>query len=202
MLVAVVYTLGFGAYLFTDDAAVTEADGAVTFASDMDDLIFADEQFEPSHDGELVLKKVKKNNAIGGGGKKKKKGAKELGAFGGFILGCLLIWFALPLVWMNERKNIKVWNVIVKGRAECCNDIDIDAPDANNEKKLVHARGIVTTSIPITDSVFALGHENACRLRRVVEVYQWVEESYEKESDGESETKYRHKKEWLQHKVD
>ena len=34
--------------------------------------------------------------------------------FGEFVLGVILICFALPLVWMNERKQVKIYQTIVR----------------------------------------------------------------------------------------
>jgi hypothetical protein len=34
---------------------------------------------------------------------------------GEFITGWILIWLALPMVWMNERKNVKIFKTIVAG---------------------------------------------------------------------------------------
>lgn len=39
-------------------------------------------------------------------GKKTKKG--KGGPFGEFMSGCVMICFAIPMVWMNERKQVKI----------------------------------------------------------------------------------------------
>ena len=35
---------------------------------------------------------------------------------GGFIVGIILIWIGIPLVWMNERRDAKTYKVIQKAR--------------------------------------------------------------------------------------
>lgn len=71
---------------------------------------------------------------------KEKKGWGFSEALGGIIL----IWLAIPMVWMNERKDVKMYNVIVKGR-EAVVKIDCDAPEEGNEYALVHVQGETST---------------------------------------------------------
>jgi len=49
---------------------------------------------------------------------------------------------------------VKVWNTIVKGREDAVQDINIDEPMEDNNQKLVHVRGITSTSIGIVDPIF------------------------------------------------
>ena len=51
-------------------------------------------------------------------GKSATKKTKGGGIFGEFILGLILIGFALPMVWMNERKQVKIYKVLDKGREQ------------------------------------------------------------------------------------
>ena len=36
--------------------------------------------------------------------------------FGEFLLGCFLIGFALPMIWMNERKQVKIYKTIEQAK--------------------------------------------------------------------------------------
>jgi hypothetical protein len=44
------------------------------------------------------------------------KGQKKGMGFGEALLGIILIWCAIPMIWMNERKDVKMHKVITKGR--------------------------------------------------------------------------------------
>ena len=36
-----------------------------------------------------------------------------------FLLGILLITAAFPLVWMNERRQVRIWKLISKAEEDC-----------------------------------------------------------------------------------
>lgn len=94
---------------------------------------------------------------------------KDGGFFGEFILGIILICLALPMVWMNERKQVKVYNTIQKARG-AVRDIDIEAPMEDDNYKLVHAVGLVKTDKPCIDERFNVVKEDTVKIKRTVEV--------------------------------
>ena len=67
-------------------------------------------------------------------GSKKKEGW----GFAEAGFGVVLIFIALPMIWMNERKDVKIYKVITKGRENVV-EIDPYNPEDENEYKLVHA---------------------------------------------------------------
>ena len=67
----------------------------------------------------------------GGGGKGKSEG-------GGFFVGCFLIGIALPLIWMNERRDVKTFQVIQKAR-KAVRRADAQQPIEAHNLFLVHA---------------------------------------------------------------
>lgn len=99
-------------------------------------------------------------------GKSKGKG----GPFGEFILGCFLIGFALPMVWMNERRDVKTYKVIAKGK-EVAQEIDCNEPSDSNNHALVRASGRASTQIEVTDPSFGYVRADTVKIRRSIEVY-------------------------------
>lgn len=127
---------------------------------------------------------------------------KDDSVFGGFMAGVVLISFSLPIVWMNERKQVKIAQTIIKAKKCVKKDISVEDPNEENNFELVHARGLVSTSAPLVDSVFALEHENAIKIERLVEVYQWRETEHRRKiNSDEEEITYRHHKEWSSTKI-
>ena len=64
--------------------------------------------------------------------------------FAQFIFGVILIWLALPMVWMNERKQVKMFKIVQKGRENFV-EVQIDDVKDDNNYKLVHGSGRCTT---------------------------------------------------------
>jgi len=53
----------------------------------------------------LLKPKTAKAGKVGKASKGKKS---KKSVFGEFISGCVMICFAIPMVWMNERKQVKI----------------------------------------------------------------------------------------------
>ena len=64
--------------------------------------------------------------------------------------------------------------------------------------ELVHADGEVSTDKPAIDERFNVVKENTVKIRRTVQVLQWVENSEQRENQ---EPRYFYEKEWLEHIV-
>ena len=69
-------------------------------------------------------------------------------SFGMFILGCFLIGLALPMVWMNERKQVKIFKLIEKARKSAIPDAPSGEVSQNDNFKLVHTSATTTTQEP------------------------------------------------------
>ena len=67
---------------------------------------------------------------------------------GEFIVGLFLIGFALPMVWMNERKQVKIFKVIEKARKACIPNVPSKEVSQNDNFKLVHTSGHTSTHGP------------------------------------------------------
>lgn len=69
---------------------------------------------------------------------------------GEFFVGLIFIWLALPMVWMNERKNVKIYQVIQAGQ-EAVIPADANKPEQDNKYALVHMQGRTITHEPVGD---------------------------------------------------
>jgi hypothetical protein len=127
-------------------------------------------------------------------GKKGKSGKSKHTKKGGnntfaiWLSGVCMICFAYPMVWMNERKLVKIYKVIASGRENCV-EANAEEPSEENNFKLVHAKGMLSTEKTVDDEQFGLQKEGLIKLRREVEVYQWVERTEEYQSDDETKSR-------------
>ena len=86
---------------------------------------------------------------------KKEKVSEGSSVFAEFFAGIVMIAFALPMIWMNERKQVKMDKINGLGR-EAATTINIDEPKEEELYALAHCSGVVSTSIPVVDSTFGL----------------------------------------------
>lgn len=134
-------------------------------------------------------------------GKKGKSGKSKHTKKGGnntfaiWLSGVCMICFAYPMVWMNERKLVKIYKVIASGRENCV-EANAEEPNEENNFKLVHAKGMLSTEKTVDDEQFGLQKEGLVKLRREVEVYQWVERTEEYQSDDETKSRKVYRQEW------
>jgi hypothetical protein len=66
--------------------------------------------------------------------------------------------------------------------------------DSRNNYALVHTCGTSTAEKAAEDERFHISLDGCVKIRRTVEMYQWVEEEDEEDDDGKREYIYR--KEW------
>lgn len=77
-------------------------------------------------------------------------GGEDEWGIGSFILGCVMIPFSLVLLWKNEKKLVTYAKVIEEAREEC-RTVEADAPNDENDYKLVHCIGEAINGEEITD---------------------------------------------------
>ena len=126
-------------------------------------------------------------------------------AFKGVVIGLVLFVIAFPLLWWNEGRAIRTYKSLKEG-AGAVVSVAADLVDPANEGKLVHTSGRAETLETIADAGFAVSAP-ALKLRRQVEMYQWVEkkssETRKKLGGGEETvTTYRYEKKWGDDLVD
>ena len=123
---------------------------------------------------------------------------KKIGnAFGGIFGGFVFLVIGVILLWWNEGNNVRN----IKSTAEMEKlyvDVSSESVDASNEGKLVATYGKILNEEELTDDTFKVTVKTPL-LKRVVEMYQWKEES---ETDEEGFTRYRYDKEWSQELID
>lgn len=128
------------------------------------------------------------------------------GSLKGILLGIILFAAAIFLLWWNEARAVKVAKGLTEG-SKTVVSVSAEKILPDHEGKLVHTSGPLTSEETLYDEVFAVSAPKAIKLRRQVEMYQWVEEAStqtEKKLGGseEAKTTYTYKKTWVPRAVD
>ncbi|XP_070594444.1 transmembrane protein 43 [Erythrolamprus reginae] len=118
---------------------------------------------------------------------------------GGMLIGLATFAFSFYILFTNEGRALKTASSLAEGLSLVVPLDSIQIISHENDKKLVHLSGILRTSKPLYDPGYGLSIR-AVKLKRQVEMYQWVEseDSKEYEEDGEikKETRYTYNTEW------
>jgi hypothetical protein len=122
----------------------------------------------------------------------------------GVIIGVLLFIAAFPLLFWNEGRAVRTEKSLKEG-AKSVVSIPSDVVNSENEGKLVHLSGMTATEDILTDPTFGIS-QNAVKLKRKVEMYQWEEESktetHTKVGGGEEHvTTYEYRKVWSERHI-
>jgi len=91
------------------------------------------------------------------------------------ICGCVLLSFAIPMIWLNERKLARIYYVLTRARGEVVLNQDKSKAVWQNNFRLVHCVGRNSTEEAVRDDQFSIALESCIRLSRRVEMLQWVE---------------------------
>ncbi|MDO5581101.1 MAG: TMEM43 family protein [Planctomycetia bacterium] len=126
-------------------------------------------------------------------------------AFKGIIAGIALVIAAVVLLFWNEGRTVKRYKALKEGNAAVVN-ADAAKVDPANEGKLVYLTGKALTGEILKDDDFGVS-VNAIKLRREVDMYQWIENSTsetKKKMGGGTETvtKYTYAKNWSPSVID
>lgn len=124
----------------------------------------------------------------------------------GSVVGVFVVLGACCLLFWNEGRSVRTYEMLVEA-GDLCNPLR--SPDNvydNLNNKLVYLSGKLATAEPLEDRLFGVP-QSAVRLRRKVEMYQWVEETETREynePDGSirKETIYNYFTEWKNYVVD
>jgi len=121
------------------------------------------------------------------------------------VVGVVLFAVAFPLLFWNEGRAVKTYKTLKEG-GRAVVSVASDSIVPANEGRLIHVTGKADTAETLTDSVFGLS-ANALRLRRVVEMYQWRQESDSKTTKKvggakETVTTYTYRKAWSDRPID
>jgi len=127
-------------------------------------------------------------------------------AIGGALIGLVMVVGAFALLWWNEGRAAKTYAALAELR-EAVVRLSEPVVDPANQGRPVHVTARAQTPETLEESQFGLTSDEALRLRREVEMYQWVEEEEtrtERTAGGgeRRETTYRYHKEWVGSPVD
>ncbi|XP_021104451.1 transmembrane protein 43 isoform X2 [Heterocephalus glaber] len=118
---------------------------------------------------------------------------------GGMCVGLMTFLLSFYLIFTNEGRALKTATSLVEGLSLVVSPDSIHSVAPENEGRLVHIIGALRTSKLLSDPNYGV-HLPAVKLRRHVEMYQWVEteESREYSEDGQvkKETRYSYNTEW------
>lgn len=128
------------------------------------------------------------------------------GAIKGIVAGLVLFILGFPVLFWNEGNSVRTAKALAEGEGACVALDGADRVDPDCDGRLVHVTGQATTQDVLADEEFGIA-ENAIRLERGVEMFQWVEHSRttEKKNVGGSVTRtttYTYEKEWSDGAVD
>ena len=126
-------------------------------------------------------------------------GSRLVGAIKGVLVGLVLFVLAFPLLFWNEGRAVKRHRDLQEGAGAVVSVSPLEV-DAAHEGRLVHVAGLADTDAVLEDPVFGVS-VNAIHLRRVTEMYQWVEDEEkrkEKQLGGSEKTvtTYTYEREW------
>jgi Transmembrane protein 43 len=126
-------------------------------------------------------------------------GGRLSGSIGGVFVGALMAIVAIPLLFWNEGRAIKMTRALGEARAGAI-PITADAVAPANDGKLVYLTGPAETQETLSDPQFGIS-TSALELDRQAQIYQWQEkkESHTEKNLGGSEdtkTTYTYTKIW------
>lgn len=121
------------------------------------------------------------------------------------FFGFILVIGSIVLLFWNEGRAVKTEQSLKEG-ASLVVSVSSEAKDPANEGKLIHFSGDARTPGVLTDTDFGVGG-SALKLKRIVEVYQWEENSKsntkEKLGGGtETTTTYTYNQDWSDRIID
>lgn len=128
-------------------------------------------------------------------------GKRVSNSFGGIGTGFVMFIAATALLWWNEGRAVKTTKMLNEAEGNYVEMADIKKVDPQYDGKLVYATGFATTQDTLTDPLFGV-HDNALKIHRKVEYYQWKEHAHEEKRDKygggeETVTTYTYKKAWV-----
>ena len=132
-------------------------------------------------------------------------GQRLAGSAKGMIGGLLVFVIGTCLLWWNEGRTVRTAKAIGDAASHVESVADVSRVDASLNGKLIHASAFADTKDTLTDDMFGV-REQAIKLDRKVEYYQWVEHSQRKKRDKvgggeETITTYTYEQEWVKKPV-
>ncbi|KAM7422616.1 hypothetical protein PAMA_010585 [Pampus argenteus] len=118
---------------------------------------------------------------------------------GGTVVGVGLFFVSIYVLFTNEGRALQTASSLNEGLSQVVSLEPYSSLDLQNNNRLVHLSAQLHTSQPLHDPNYRVVVQ-AVKLKRQVEMYQWVEyqESKDYEEDGQTktETTYTYNTEW------
>lgn len=118
---------------------------------------------------------------------------------GGTVVGVGLFFLSIYVLFTNEGRALQTASSLDEGLSQVVSLGPYSSLDLQNNNRLVHLSAQLRTSQPLHDPNYRV-EVQAVKLKRQVEMYQWVEyrESKDYQEDGETktETTYTYNTEW------
>lgn len=118
---------------------------------------------------------------------------------GGTVVGIGLFFLSIYVLFTNEGRALQTASSLNEGLSQVVSLEPFSSLDLQNNYRLVHLSAQLRTSQPLHDPNYRVVVQ-AVKLKREVEMYQWVEyhESKDYQEDGETktETTYTYNTEW------
>ncbi|KAM9799201.1 transmembrane protein 43 [Syngnathus typhle] len=118
---------------------------------------------------------------------------------GGTFVGVGLFFLSIYILFTNEGRAVQTASSLDEGLAQVVSLDTFASLDPQNDKSLVHLSAPLQTSKPLHDPNYRV-EVQAVKLKRQVEMYQWVEyqesKNYEENGSTKTETTYTYNTEW------
>ncbi|CAK6955485.1 transmembrane protein 43 [Scomber scombrus] len=118
---------------------------------------------------------------------------------GGTVLGVGLFFLSIYILFTNEGRALQTTYSLNEGLSQVVSLGPYISLDLQNNNRLVHLSAQLHTSQPLHDPNYRVMVQ-AVKLKREVEMYQWVEyrdsKDYEEDGETKTETTYTYNTEW------
>lgn len=128
-------------------------------------------------------------------------GSRLSNSIKGIGTGFIMLLAGTALLWWNEGRAVKTTRMLEEAEGVAVHVEDVSAVASDLDGKLIHATAFTKTKDILSDPTFGI-KENAVKLNREVEYYQWVEntttETKDKIGGGQEEiTTYTYEQKWV-----
>lgn len=126
-------------------------------------------------------------------------------AFTQVCIGFLLVIFAFPCLYYNEKRQVHMEKIFAWAEPRI-KDVSADTVDAENEASIICVRGDSSTEETLRDSELDVTVNNCSKLKRSVQMYQWIEHKREETRDigngnQETEVTYTYTTDWRSEQI-
>ncbi|KAM5148727.1 transmembrane protein 43 [Mantella aurantiaca] len=118
---------------------------------------------------------------------------------GGMGIGLISFCLSFYLLFTNEGRAVQTAASLEEGLSVVVPIGNIQRVEPTNEAKLLHVSGVLQTAAALFDPNYGVSVQ-CVKLKRQVEMYQWVEheesKDYEENGEKKTETRYSYNTEW------